>query len=210
MLFRSGIDEKIKSRLFEPFFTTKELGKGTGLGLATVYGIVKQSGGNIWVYSEVGHGTTFKIYLPQVDESSETVAGRMAAEPPRGGTETVLLVEDEDDVRALTREMLEGFGYSVLEARRPGSAILISAEHPGPIFLMLTDVVMPELNGHRLAERVTSGRPDMKVLYMSGYTDDAIVHHGVLERGTRFLQKPFSPEMLADKVREVLDETTEG
>lgn len=203
----SGMDEKVRVRLFEPFFTTKELGKGTGLGLATVYGIVRQSGGNIWVYSEVGQGTTFKIYLPRVDECAEPVADHVSTESARNGTETLLLVEDEDDVRDLTREMLEGLGYTVLEARRPQEAMRISEQHRGLIHLMLTDVVMPELSGHRLAERITAGRPNMKVLYMSGYTDDAIVRHGVLECGTRFLQKPFSSDTLADKVREVLDET---
>ena len=205
-----GMDERTRVRLFEPFFTTKEVGNGSGLGLATVYGIVEQSGGNILVYSEVGHGTTFKIYLPQVPESADTMAERRAAEPPRGGIETVLVVEDEDNVRELSREMLEGLGYTVLEARRPREAMLVSEQHLGPIHLLLTDVVMPELNGHRLAERLTSGRGEMKVLYMSGYTDDAIVRHGVLAPGTHLLQKPFSRETLADKVREVLDETEES
>jgi signal transduction histidine kinase/CheY-like chemotaxis protein len=205
-----GMDEETRDRLFEPFFTTKEVGKGSGLGLATVYGIVKQSGGNIWVYSEIGHGTTFKIYLPQVQASADTVAERRAAKAPRGGAETVLVVEDEADVRDLTREMLESLGYAVLEAGRPSEALLVSKQHLGPIHLLLTDVVMPEVAGNRLAERLTSGRADMKVLYMSGYTDDAIVRHGVLEPGTRFLQKPFSRETLADKIREVLDETREG
>jgi len=205
-----GMDEKTRVRLFEPFFTTKEVGKGSGLGLATVYGIVKQSSGNIWVYSEVDHGTTFKIYLPQVQESAETVAERRAAKPHRGGAETVLLVEDEDRVREFIREVLEGLGYTVLEARRPGEAMRISERHPGPIHLLLTDVVMPELNGRRLAQRLTPGRAEMKVLYMSGYADDAIARHGVLEPGTRFLEKPFSTETVADKVREVLDDTPEG
>jgi signal transduction histidine kinase/CheY-like chemotaxis protein len=204
-----GMEEKVRVHLFDPFFTTKQVGKGSGLGLATVYGIVKQSGGNIWVYSEVGHGATFKIYLPQVQESADTPAERRAAKPTRGGAETVLLVEDEDEVRDLTREVLEGLGYTVLEARLPGEAVRISEQHLGPIHLLLTDVVMPELNGRQLARRLTSGRADMKVLYMSGYTDDAIARHGVLEPGTRFLEKPFSREMVADKIREVLDETPE-
>jgi len=204
-----GMDAKTQSRLFEPFFTTKELGKGIGLGLATVYGIVKQSGGNICVYSEVGHGTTFKIYLPQVSEAIEPVPGHVRTTLPQGGTETVLVVEDEDAVREVTREMLERLGYVVLEAHRPHEALLIAERHHGPIHLMLTDVVMPELNGHRLAQCVSSERPAMKILYMSGYTDDAIVRHGVLEPGTHFLQKPFSSQALADKVRAVLDEPGE-
>ena len=205
-----GMDETTRARLFEPFFTTKEVGKGSGLGLATVYGIVKQSGGNILVYSEVGYGTTFKIYLPQVHETADTVASAGAAKPLRGGIETVLLVEDETEVRDLTREILEGLGYTVLEASRPREAMLVSEQFRGPIHLLLTDVVMPELNGNRLAVRLTSGRAEMKVLYMSGYTDDAIARHGVLEPGTRLLQKPFSRETLADKVRDVLDETRDG
>jgi PAS domain S-box-containing protein len=205
-----GMDERTRLRLFEPFFTTKEMGHGSGLGLATVYGIVKQSGGNIWVYSEVGHGTTFKIYLSQVQESAEPVAERRWATPSHSGTETVLVVEDEDGVRELARELLEDLGYTVLEARRPREAMLVAEQHRGPIQLLLTDVVMPELNGSRLAERLRPGRPEMKVLYMSGYTDDAIVRHGVLKSGTHFLEKPFSSGRLADKVREVLDETLEA
>jgi CheY-like chemotaxis protein len=204
------MDERTRLRLFEPFFTTKEMGHGSGLGLATVYGIVKQSGGNIWVYSEVGHGTTFKIYLSQVQESAEPVAERRWATPSHSGTETVLVVEDEDGVRELARELLEDLGYTVLEARRPREAMLVAEQHRGPIQLLLTDVVMPELNGSRLAERLRPGRPEMKVLYMSGYTDDAIVRHGVLKSGTHFLEKPFSSGRLADKVREVLDETLEA
>jgi len=205
-----GMDESVRARLFEPFFTTKELGTGTGLGLASVYGIVEQGGGAIRVYSEVAHGTTFKIYLPRVQESAEPVAERRSGRDSYGGTETVLVVEDEDDVRTTTSELLDGLGYTVLEARRPHEALLISEQHLGPIHLMLTDVVMPDLNGHRLAARITSGRPSMKVLYMSGYTDDAIVRHGVLEPGTHFLPKPFSREALADKVRDVLDEATKA
>ena len=205
-----GMDEKTRLRLFEPFFTTKDVGQGSGLGLATAYGIVKQHGGNIWVYSEVGHGTTFKIYLPQVQENADIVAEPRSATPPRGGTETVLLVEDEDDVRALARELLEGLGYTVLEACRPREAMRLADQHLGPIHLLLTDVVMPELNGRRLAEHLMPSRTDMKVLYMSGYADDAIVQHGVLEPGTRLLEKPFSAKTLAAKVRDVLDETKQG
>jgi PAS domain S-box-containing protein len=205
-----GMDEKTRLRVFEPFFTTKDVGQGSGLGLATAYGIVKQHGGNIWVYSEIGHGTTFKIYLPQVEEHADIVAEPRSATPPRGGTETVLLVEDEDEVRALARELLEGLGYTVLEAGRPREALRLAEQYRGPIHLLLTDVVMPELNGRRLAEQLRPSRTDMKVLYMSGYADDAIVQHGVLMPGTPFLEKPFSAKTLAAQVRDVLDETNEG
>jgi len=197
-----GMDAETQARLFEPFFTTKGPGKGTGLGLATVYGIVKQSGGNIFVYSEAGRGATFKVYLPRVDEPAEAIEpGPLPGVTPRG-SETVLLVEDEEGLRDLAREVLEGQGYTVLEARHPGEALLMSERHEGPIHLMLTDVVMPGMSGRALADRLVPTRPPMKVLYMSGYTDDAIVHHGVLEQGVAFVEKPFTP---ARKVREVLD-----
>jgi two-component system cell cycle sensor histidine kinase/response regulator CckA len=186
------------------------VGKGSGLGLATVYGIVQQSGGTISVDSDVGRGTMFQIDLPVSCDGVEATAESPEAPLPRGGVETVLVVEDEAEVRALTREMLEDLGYTVLEARRPREALHIAEEHHGPIHLVLTDVVMPELNGRRLAERLTSSRADMKVLFMSGYTDDAIVHHGVVAPGTCLLQKPFSREALADKVREVLDQIQEA
>jgi CheY-like chemotaxis protein len=200
-----GMDAETQARLFEPFFTTKGPGKGTGLGLATVYGIVKQSGGNIFVYSEPGRGATFKVYLPRVDEPAEAIEpGQLPGVPPRG-SETVLLVEDEEGLRDLAREVLEGQGYTVLEARHPGKALLISEQHEGPIHLMLTDVVMPGMSGRVLADRLAPTRLQMKVLYMSGYTDDAIVHHGVLEQGVAFVEKPFTPAVLAHKVREVLD-----
>ena len=203
-----GMDTETQAHIFEPFFTTKEKGKGTGLGLATVYGIVKQSGGYIWVYSEADRGTTFKVYLPRVvervEESSRGLATVPVAEAPVRATETILLVEDEEGVREVAREFLEIMGYKVLEARSPADAMRIAQEHPGEIHMLLTDVVMPEMGGRDLAERLHQVRPRMKVLYMSGYTDDAIVHHGVLDAGTPFLQKPFARDALERKIREVL------
>ena len=200
-----GMDSKTQTRIFEPFFTTKGPRKGTGLGLAMVYGIVRQSGGNIWVYSEPGQGTTFKIYLPRIEEAIEPVHGGSPLTPPVRGRETVLLVEDEDAVRDLARDILQPRGYTVLEARHGAEALRISEQHPGPIHLMLTDVVMPEMTGRQLADRLSVLRPATKVLYMSGYTDNAVVHHGVLDPGTIFLQKPFTAAVLARKVREILD-----
>ncbi|HKZ05591.1 MAG TPA: ATP-binding protein [Methylomirabilota bacterium] len=202
----TGMDDATRERLFEPFFTTKEPGKGTGLGLSTVYGIVRQSGGHIWVYSEIGHGTTFKICLPVVAEQPEREAAPVeAAAGGARGPETVLLVEDAPRVRAVVREILEMNGYRVLEAHDGQGAIELSRQHGGPIHLMVTDVVMPQMSGRELAQHLGRSRPDMRVLFMSGYTDNAIVRHGVLEAGTAFLSKPFTPDALAAKVREVLD-----
>ena len=205
----TGIDNVIMSRIFEPFFTTKEKGKGTGLGLSTVFGIAQQSGGSVWVYSEVGKGTTFKVYLPRVDADVEEV--RVTERPTTlRGSETILLVEDDDQVRAVARGILFKNGYHVIEARNAGEAFLHSENHPGTIHLLLSDVVMPQMSGPELAKRLGKARPDMRVLCMSGYTDDSIVRHGVLAAHIAFLQKPITPDMLATKVREVLQGARNG
>jgi two-component system, cell cycle sensor histidine kinase and response regulator CckA len=201
-----GMTEGVKARIFEPFFTTKGVGKGTGLGLAMVYGIVKQAGGHVEVYSEVGVGTTFKLYLPLAEEEARPSRPSSTPGLARGGSETVLLAEDEDAVRALTRTVLQGKGYSVLEAADGEGALRVAAAHAGPIHLLVSDVVMPGLGGRGLAERVLALRPGLRVLYLSGYTDDAVVRHGVLHENVNFLQKPFAVAALAQKVREVLDQ----
>jgi len=201
-----GMAPETKERIFEPFFTTKEKGKGTGLGLSTVYGIVQQSGGNIWVYSEPGLGTTFKIYLPTIEGDTESL--RPAPIPTRllQGSETILLVEDEEMVRKLAYTVLQRNGYKVLEASNGNEALdVVQGRNGNPIHLVVTDVVMPGMSGRQLADRLASLRPEIKILYMSGYTDDAIVHHGVLDPGIAYIQKPFTPDALASKVREILD-----
>jgi two-component system, cell cycle sensor histidine kinase and response regulator CckA len=199
-----GMTPEVQSHIFEPFFTTKGLGKGTGLGLSTVYGIVKQSGGYIWAESAPGHGTTFTIRLPRVEAAVE-VSSRESIAAPACGTETVLLVEDDVSMRDVARKFLESWGYTVLEAPGPIEARKIEAGQSGSIDLMLTDVVMPEMGGRALADLLAPRRPDMRVLFMSGYTDEAITEHGVLPQGTFFLAKPFSRETLGRRVREVLD-----
>src|SRR5213080_4495423 len=198
----TGMDAQTKARIFEPFFTTKPVGKGTGLGLATVYGIVKQFGGYIWVDSEPQGGTTFRIYLPEVQEAAPQ-PGAAVASVAGDGSETVLLVEDEAMVRTLARKALEAHGYRVLEAGAAPAALELSERHVGPINLLLTDVVMPGMSGRELAHRLLQGRGTLRVLFMSGYTDDAVLRHGVLEEGMAYLQKPFTPDKLARKVREV-------
>jgi CheY-like chemotaxis protein len=199
-----GMDEQTRSRMFEPFFTTKGAAHGTGLGLATVYGIVKQSNGFISVYSEPGKGTSFKIYLPLLDEAPEQYAAKPGSEatPTPSGTETILLAEDATAVRVAARQILERLGYTVLEAANGADALSAAR---AAIDLLLTDVVMPEMSGRELVDRFAKLRPSTKVLFMSGYTDDAIVRHGVLRPGTAYLQKPFSADTLGRKVREVLD-----
>jgi CheY-like chemotaxis protein len=199
-----GMTPEVKARIFEPFFTTKEKGKGTGLGLATVYGIVKQSGGSIEVYSELGVGTSFKVFLPCVEEAATPRTSQAGPPPAPRGNETVLLVEDEDAVRALARIILTNSGYAVLEASHGVEALRVAETHPGPIHLLVSDVVMPELGGPELAGRLLALHPETKVLFLSGYTDDAIVRHGILQENVNFLQKPFSTDALAKKVREVL------
>jgi two-component system, cell cycle sensor histidine kinase and response regulator CckA len=202
----TGMSPETKSRIFEPFFTTKEQGKGTGLGLATVYGIVKQSGGYIWVYSEPGKGTTFKIYLPHAEGVAEEAKEVEERSRAAGGSETVLVVEDNEAVLSFVRGVLKARGYTLLEASGSEEALKVMESYSEPIHLLLTDVVMARMSGPELAAKLAPLHPEARVLYMSGYTDDAIVHHGVLDAGTYFLQKPFISETLTRKIREVLDQ----
>jgi two-component system cell cycle sensor histidine kinase/response regulator CckA len=201
----AGMDKETQSRIFEPFFTTKETNKGTGLGLSTVYGIVKQSGGYVFVQSELGKGTTFSIYLPRVEEAIEPHKTAPVSHAAAGGTETVLLVEDEESVRELVRETLKSKGYRVIEADNGNSGLLAAEKHQGTIHLVITDVVMPELGGHELAQRILKSRPGTRVLYLSGYSEDAFGAESGMENGAPFLQKPFTLQSLSRKVREVLD-----
>ena len=198
-----GMDPDTRQHIFEPFFTTKEQGKGTGLGLATVYGMVKQAGGDIWVYSELGKGTTFKLYFPRVREAVSE-SGLTAADSRAPGGEVVLVVEDENAVRDLTIKMLKQLGYVVLAAASGAEALEISASYPDRISALITDVVMPQMSGRQVADALLAARPDMKVLYLSGYTESTVIHHGVLDSAVDFLAKPFSREALGQKVREIL------
>jgi two-component system cell cycle sensor histidine kinase/response regulator CckA len=199
-----GMTPDVQARLFEPFFTTKEAGKGTGLGLATIYGIIRQQGGSIWVYSEAGRGTTFKVYWP-VAEARAIVKSETKPHVSVAGTETILVVEDNASLRELTRKILQRQGYTVLLSGNGEEAMRICDEHDGTIALALTDVVMPGVSGRELANHLQHRRPDMRILYMSGYTDDAILHLGVLNAGVPLLEKPFTPGALVAKIRDVLD-----
>jgi PAS domain S-box-containing protein len=201
----SGMDESTKARIFEPFFTTKPAGRGTGLGLSTVYGIVKQSGGNIWLYSEPGKGSTFKIYLPAIEALPQDIGKADPVEASQRGGGTILVVEDDEQLRRLTHRALAGRGYTVLEADRGSTALDIARRHKGTIDLLLTDVIMPDTNGRKLADTIRAARPGLRVLYMSGYPDGAIGNHGMLEPGVAYLAKPFTTEAIIRKVREVLE-----
>jgi CheY-like chemotaxis protein len=199
------MDDQVIEHIFEPFFTTKERGQGTGLGLSAVFGIVNQNDGHIWAYSTVGKGTTFKIYFPRSQEAELQEPVRTLPLVEEGqGTETILVVEDEAAVRELIVRVLTAHGYQVLEARDGPQALQVSGQHCGPIDLLLTDVIMPHMNGGELHERLRDRQPEMRVLYISGYTDNAIAHHGMLEPGTNLLPKPFSMEGLIHTVRSVL------
>jgi CheY-like chemotaxis protein len=206
------MDKESLSRIFEPYYTTKELGKGTGLGLSTVYGIVRQSGGHVWVYSGPGQGSTFKIYMPRLPEGKEQMANRDTEATPElvKGNGVVLLVEDNDAVRELTCECLGECGYTVLEARCGEEALRICDGYRETIRLMITDLVMSGMSGYVLAERLENVYPALKVLYMSGYSDNAIVHNAILKKDAHFLQKPFTPHTLSEKVREALESLPTG
>jgi CheY-like chemotaxis protein len=201
-----GMDRETLSKIFEPFFTTKEMGKGTGLGLATVYGIVKQNNGFIDVYSEPGEGAIFKIYLPVHEEKPVHTSGECSPEVMKRGSETILLVEDEPMILKLSKTILDRLGYKVLSAGSPREALRLADQHEGKIHLLITDVVMPEMNGRDLAKKLISRYPDIKLLFMSGYTADIIANRGVLDEGVNFIQKPFSINDMATKIREMLSE----
>jgi CheY-like chemotaxis protein len=200
-----GMAPEVQRQIFEPFFTTKPVGEGTGLGLATVHGIVNQSGGTIWVYSEPGHGTTFKVYLPRIADAADAPRTTPETTATFEGTETILLVEDAEQLRRLAKHVLELSHYNVLDSRSPSHALEVARAHGGKIDLLLTDVVMPGMSGPEVAALLHLERPGVPVLYMSGYTDDAIVPHGVLDAGAHFIQKPFTPRALVRRVYETLN-----
>lgn len=200
-----GMTKDIQNKLFEPFFTTKEMGKGTGLGLATVYGIVKQNNGFINVYSELGQGSSFKLYFPCDDQTVTSVPMSAGPIPDAKGNETILLVEDEESILKMAEVMLERLGYHVISARKPAEAIEMARKHSSEIDLLMTDVVMPEMNGRQLSKTIQLCYPDIKVLFMSGYTANVIAHHGVLKEGINFIQKPFTKKELSKKLREIFD-----
>lgn len=200
-----GMDKETRDRIFEPFFTTKKKEKGTGLGLSTVYGIVKQNGGFIRVDSEPAQGTSFKVYLPAVEGDAESLEKEGSSADTPTGSETILIVEDDEMIRKIARTTLQHYGYRILEAQEGQEALKISHEHKEPIHLIVTDVVMPRMSGPEFAQRMKYLRPETRVLYMSGYADEAIFRHEVLAPGVNFIEKPFSPEGLARKVREVID-----
>ena len=205
-----GMEKETIQQIFEPFFTTKDVGRGTGLGLATVYGIVKQTGGFINVYSEPGQGTTFKIYFARHHKSETVAPKQQSGSIPLGRGETILIVEDDGAILRLTKRMLQGLGYEVISADNPLAALLLSEKIETTIDLLLTDVIMPEMNGKELAGRLEERWPGLLTLFMSGYTANTIAHHGVLDEGVNFLQKPFSQEIMAMKVREVLEQKKSG
>ncbi len=201
-----GMDEETLEHIFDPFYTTKEVGKGTGLGLSTVYGIVKQSEGHIWAYSEPDHGTTFKIYLPAIEETEKLQENLPEKKDPTSGTETVLLVEDEESLRKMAGKILEGYGYSVIEAANGNDALSVIEKAGHSKFdCLVTDVIMPQMGGKELAEKLLKKYPALKILFVSGYTENAIDHDGVFDEGVSFLQKPFTPQELAQNIRKLLD-----
>ena len=202
----TGIDPETQVHIFEPFFTTKPQGRGTGLGLATVYGIVKQSGGYVWVYSECGKGTAFKVYLPRTDEVSTSIKAVESGHEVLTGSETVLVVEDQPMLRELIGRMLVSKGYDVVSADNPATAVHLAQSYAGPIHLVLTDVIMPGMNGRAMIEQLVQFRPEVKTVFMSAYTEDIISHHGKLLSGSGFINKPFTKQALCAKIREVLDQ----